>query len=110
MVVPRMTNQTLRVLAVFLGDVTQERHGFSLVDRTGIKSGTLYPILIRLEKAGWLECRLEDVDPAVAGRPARRMYSLTGQGAVAARAEVAAQVEALAPAGGIAPKARERFA
>jgi PadR family transcriptional regulator PadR len=106
---PRMTTQTLKVLALFLEDARVEWYGFGLVERAKIKSGTLYPILIRLEKAGWLESRLEEIDSSEAGRPARRMYSLTGEGEAAARAEVAAQLEALRPASGM-PKAKERFA
>jgi DNA-binding PadR family transcriptional regulator len=105
-----MTTQTLKVLALFLEDLDSEWYGFSLVERTQIKSGTLYPILIRLEKAGWLSSRLEDVDPSTVGRPARRMYALTGEGATAARAEVAAQVEALAPAARPVATPQRRFA
>lgn len=105
-----MTVQTLKVLALFLEDATAEWYGFSLVERTGIKSGTLYPILIRLEKAGWLDSRVEDVDPAAIGRPARRMYALTGEGALAARRELAAHIEALTPGARPARRPRERFA
>jgi PadR family transcriptional regulator, regulatory protein PadR len=107
---PRITAQTLKVFALFLGDVTAEWHGFDLIEQTKIKSGTMYPILIRLEKAGWLQSRLEDVDPSVVGRPARRLYALTGEGERVARAEVTAHLEALTPAPRPAPVARERFA
>jgi PadR family transcriptional regulator PadR len=105
-----MTAQTLKVLALFLEDLHVGWYGFDLSDRTGIKSGTLYPILIRLEKAGWLESRLEDVDPQVVGRPRRRMYTLTGEGERAARRELILHLEALAPASlQLAPR-RERLA
>ncbi len=107
---PQMTAQTLKVLALFLEDLAAEWYGFSLVERTGIKSGTLYPILIRLEKARWLDSYVEDVDPAVVGRPARRMYALTGKGVSAARAERAALVDALTPTARPALHPRERFA
>lgn len=106
-----MTAQTLQVLALFLDDPSNEWHGFALIDRTGIKSGTLYPILIRLEKAGWLSSHLEDVNPAAVGRPPRRQYALTGEGERVARAELAAHLEALAPAHGPStPRLRERLA
>jgi PadR family transcriptional regulator, regulatory protein PadR len=105
-----MTSQTLKVLAVLLDDPTVEWHGFSLIERTKIKSGTLYPILIRLEKAGWLESRLEDVDPRVVGRPARRLYVLTGEGERLARVELASHLNALAPASGGVFAPRERLA
>jgi DNA-binding PadR family transcriptional regulator len=43
-------------------------------------SGTVHPILMRLEKAGWLESRWENVNPSEAGRPRRRLYKLTPLG------------------------------
>lgn len=92
---PRMTVPTLKVLAAFLEDPTAEWHGFDLGDRTGIKSGTLYPLLARLENAGWLRSRWEDIDPRIAGRPRRRLYTLTGRGQEAARHELTAHVESL---------------
>jgi len=93
-----MTTTTLKVLARMLDQPTGEWYGFDLIDQTRIKSGTLYPILIRLEKAGWLESRVEDVDPQVVGRPARRLYLLTGEGERLARAELDSHLKDLAPA------------
>jgi PadR family transcriptional regulator PadR len=108
---PQMTAQTLRVLALFLDDPTREWHGFDLIEHTGLKSGTAYPILIRLDKAGWLSSRHEDIDPSMAKRPPRRMYKLTGAGERAARTELAAHLDALAPAQRSgAPKLRGRLA
>jgi DNA-binding PadR family transcriptional regulator len=46
----------------------------------GLASGTIHPILARLERAGWLESRWEDVDPREQGRPRRRYYQLTPDG------------------------------
>lgn len=106
----RMTTQTLQVLALFLEDASTEWYGFGLVERAKIKSGTLYPILIRLEKAGWLASRMEEVDPQVVGRPPRRLYSLTGEGERAARQELSSHIAALAPASATLPAPRERFA
>jgi PadR family transcriptional regulator, regulatory protein PadR len=105
-----MTKTTLQVLARLLQEPTAEWYGFDLIDQTKIKSGTLYPILIRLEKAGWLESRLEDVDPHVVGRPARRLYLLTGEGERLARAELASHLDALAPAPRPAPSPQESLA
>jgi DNA-binding PadR family transcriptional regulator len=67
-----------------------------LMRDTGHPSGTLYPILLRLQRAGWVEARWEEIDAAVAGRPARRYYRLTADGVVAARTAVAALYERLA--------------
>ena len=61
-------------------------HGYDLARETGLKSGTLYPILVRLEQQGWLEARWEE-EPAP-GRPRRHLYRLTGLGAEEARAAV----------------------
>jgi DNA-binding PadR family transcriptional regulator len=54
------------------------RHGYDLARETGLKSGTLYPILIRLADRGWLEASWEDKQPA--GRPRRHLYRLTSKG------------------------------
>ena len=107
---PRMTSQTLKVLATMLGAPAVQWYGFGLIEKTKIKSGTLYPILIRLEKAGWLDSRLEDVDPHEVGRPPRRLYSLTGEGERLARQELDAHLAALAPASRSALPPRERLA
>lgn len=56
---------------------------------TGLASGTLYPLLHRLLEAGWLTARWEEADPAAQGRPARRYYRLTPQGATQARQALA---------------------
>jgi PadR family transcriptional regulator PadR len=76
----RMSLQTLRVLEVFLEDLTQQLAGADLHQRCGIASGTLYPILLRLESAGWLASQWESMDPSSLGRPRRRLYRLTSTG------------------------------
>lgn len=83
-----VTMQTLRVLAVMLEEPTEPRYGLQLSGATGLKSGTLYPILARLEAAGWVESDWETQAAAALGRPRRRYYRLTGVGAEAAQAEV----------------------
>jgi PadR family transcriptional regulator, regulatory protein PadR len=76
----RMSLQTLRVLEAFLENPTDELAGADVQKRSGLASGTLYPILLRLESAGWFISRWEDIDPASAGRPRRRLYHLTQSG------------------------------
>ncbi len=78
------------VLAALLEDPAADRYGLDLMRATGQPSGTLYPILVRLHRAGWIESRWEDVDASEAGRPARRYYRLTPDGAAAARTHLAA--------------------
>jgi PadR family transcriptional regulator PadR len=76
----RVSLQTLRVLEVFLDAPADELAGADVIKRGGIASGTLYPILFRLESAGWFVSRWEKIDPAAAGRPRRRLYRLTPTG------------------------------
>ena len=93
----RITTSVAQVLAVLLEDPHAERYGLELMRATGQPSGTLYPILTRLQEAGWLRADWEEIDPSVAGRPARRYYHLTPEGALAARAEIAALYARLRP-------------
>jgi PadR family transcriptional regulator PadR len=78
---PRLTPQTIKVLSVLMSSPQEEISGVEVAERTGLASGTLYPILIRLEEAGWLQSRWEVNDPAALGRPRRRLYRVTSQGA-----------------------------
>jgi PadR family transcriptional regulator PadR len=71
------------VLRALAGEPAAWRHGYDLSRDTGLKAGTLYPILIRLEDRGQLEARWEPSPEP--GRPARHLYRLTAAGlAVAA--------------------------
>ena len=76
----RMSLQTLRVLEAFLDNPVGQLSGSDVHQRSHIASGTLYPILLRLEGAGWLVSRWESIDPSIAGRPRRRLYRLTSTG------------------------------
>lgn len=73
-----------RVLCEFLQDPSEKRYGFEIMRICGISSGTLYPLLARLESAGWIVSQLEDIDPTVEGRRQRRYYTMTLQGSFAA--------------------------
>jgi PadR family transcriptional regulator, regulatory protein PadR len=86
---PRMTMPTQLVLRALLADPTAELYGSQIGEAAGLMSGTVHPILARLEAVEWVESRWEDVDPQVAGRPARRYYRITGAGVEQARAELA---------------------
>ena len=76
----RMSLQTLKVLEAFLENPTACLSGADIHQRCGIASGTLYPILLRLEAAGWFNSQWELIDPSSAGRPRRRLYRLTSTG------------------------------
>lgn len=83
----RFSAQTLSVLAELEADPTAWLHGYLLAKQTGLASGTLYPILIRLAERGLIEARWEDEQPT--GRPRRHLYRLTADGLVAARTALA---------------------
>jgi PadR family transcriptional regulator len=74
--------QTLAVLAALCPEPSQWRHGYALAKQTGLKSGTLYPILIRLADRGLVEARWQD-EPQP-GRPRRHLYRLTANGLASA--------------------------
>ena len=75
-----MTLQVQLVLAEMLSEPAEQRYGLDLSGTTGLPSGTIYPILARLERIGWVESDWEDPD-IVEGRPRRRYYRLTREGA-----------------------------
>jgi PadR family transcriptional regulator len=83
----RFSAQTLAVLADLCATPTQWRHGYGIARDTGLKSGTLYPALIRLADCGLVEARWEDEQPT--GRPRRHLYRLTPEGLATARAALA---------------------
>jgi PadR family transcriptional regulator PadR len=88
---PRMTLPTQLVLGELIADPARRIHGFELCAATGQPSGTVYPILARLEGLGWLESEWEEPDVHVpAGRPRRRYYQLTKDGAVQAKSALRA--------------------
>jgi PadR family transcriptional regulator, regulatory protein PadR len=90
-----MTTPTLRVLAALLADPLGEHYGLELSRAAGLPSGTVYPILARLEGAGWLVGAWEEIDQQAEGRRRRRYYRLTGTGLERARATITERESAL---------------
>jgi PadR family transcriptional regulator PadR len=79
----KLSPQSLTLLALFLEQPRKWRHGYELSQDSGLKSGTLYPILMRLCERGTLEAKWEEsTEP---GRPPRHMYKLTTAGGALAR-------------------------
>jgi PadR family transcriptional regulator PadR len=78
----RISPQTLEILNLLASTPTDWRYGYDVSRETGLKSGTLYPILMRLADRGWLETRWEQANQT--GKP-RHMYRLTAEGQKAAR-------------------------
>lgn len=77
MKIPRISPQTLRVLERFIEHPTAWRYGYELSRETGLKSGTLYPILMRLAKFSLLETKWVTTEDGV---PPRHTYRLTPKG------------------------------
>jgi PadR family transcriptional regulator, regulatory protein PadR len=80
----RISPQTVLVLTEFLQDRSEWKYGYEISRATELKSGTLYPILIRLAERALLETRWETTE---AGKPPRHMYRLTADGLQLARQE-----------------------
>ena len=97
-----MTLLTARVLRALLDDPAAPRYGLDLMRELGIPSGTIFPLLARLEANGLARSELEQIDPHEQERPARRYYTLTGYGETTARAELAALAAQLTPPPGAA--------
>lgn len=95
---PRVSAKGLKVLHAFIEAGARELSGADIAERTGILSGTLYPILIRFKSAGWLQDRWEDHEPVELGRPKRRYYKLTATGQAAYRKNL----PSASPTGGLA--------
>jgi PadR family transcriptional regulator, regulatory protein PadR len=89
---PAFSPQTLWVLAALSDRPAEWHHGYEMAQATGLKSGTLYPILIRLADRGLLEAEWQD-EPAP-GRPRRHLYRLTADGLATAEAAGATVVAA----------------
>jgi PadR family transcriptional regulator, regulatory protein PadR len=85
----RRSPQTTRVFAEFLRDEKAWRYGYDISRATGLASGTLYPILMRLAEHRLLETSWE---AAEAGRPPRHIYKLTRDGLRYAREQVSASL------------------
>ena len=80
------------VLAALLDAGGRWSHGYELARLAQVKSGTLYPLLIRLEAQGFLEAEWQQ--PAEGGRPPRHAYRLTASGVRLARANPPGQAAA----------------
>lgn len=84
-----MTLPTQLVLRALLAEPGQEMYGLQICAAARLPSGTIHPILARFEGLGWLESRWEDASPHEEGRPRRRYYRLTKDGAEQARVALA---------------------
>jgi PadR family transcriptional regulator PadR len=81
----RPSPQTVAVLRTLAAHPADWRYGYELGQEVGLKAGSLYPILIRLDDRGLLEARWEEQSEASAGRPPRHLYRLSAAGHELAR-------------------------
>jgi PadR family transcriptional regulator, regulatory protein PadR len=84
----KLTGPLARVLQVFLEDTAARRYGYDLMRAAKLPSGTLYPMLARLQAEGLATSEWES-QPDEDGRPPRKYYQLTGEGVRIARLELA---------------------
>jgi DNA-binding PadR family transcriptional regulator len=80
----RPSKQMLVLLAALSADARQWRHGYDLMKITGLQSGTLYPLLMRMAEQALVEAEWRE--PSQPGRPARHAYRLTASGLALAKA------------------------
>jgi DNA-binding PadR family transcriptional regulator len=72
-----LSPQAIKVLLALAADPAQWRYGYDLATEVHLKSGSLYPILIRLADRELLETSWE---PGPPGRPPRHLYRVTPTG------------------------------
>jgi PadR family transcriptional regulator, regulatory protein PadR len=89
----RIGKATVDVLGVLL-ESREPLWGLAIIKATGHPSGSVYPMLERLERAGWLESSWED--EGVRRGPRRRLYALTKEGAAEAKKVRAARSQSAA--------------
>lgn len=99
--IPHTSPQTVRLFEALLADPRQWRYGYDLSRETGLASGTLYPILMRLSDQSLLETTWEPSDAP--GRPPRHTYRLTPDGLALAETRLAARNAGPASSTGSAP-------
>jgi len=100
-----MTVATAKVFAALLDHPHRPSYGLALIRETGLSSGTLYPLLGRLVRMGYLKRSWEDIDPAKAGRPRRCLYIFTTDGAKTAAEQLGklrSELKSAPATGGIA--------
>lgn len=88
----RASPQTIEVMVAIARRGGSWAYGYDIARETGLKSGSLYPILARLAEQGWLIAKWEEA--AAPGRPARHLYRLTSTGTTTVRELEAARTRA----------------
>ncbi|MDQ6946895.1 MAG: PadR family transcriptional regulator [Actinomycetota bacterium] len=87
--IERRTHSLMAVIAALLKSPDDDHYGLELARIAGIRPGSIYPILVRLEGKGWISGHWEDIDESAEGRRKRKYFRLTGVGAKQAAGELA---------------------
>jgi DNA-binding PadR family transcriptional regulator len=85
----KLTGPLERVLRVMMSDPAAQHYGYDLMKAAKLPSGTLYPMLARLQQEGMVDSEWEVQRQDAGGRPPRKYYRLTGEGLRVARLELA---------------------
>jgi len=85
----KLTGPLERVLRVLVADPSAQHYGYDLMKAARLPSGTLYPMLARLQQEGLVDSEWEEPRQDAGGRPPRKYYRLTAEGARVARLELA---------------------
>jgi PadR family transcriptional regulator PadR len=85
----KLTGPLERVLRVMIADPNAPHYGYDLMKAAKLPSGTLYPMLARLQQEGLVDSEWEAQRQDGGGRPPRKYYRLTGEGLRVARLELA---------------------
>jgi DNA-binding PadR family transcriptional regulator len=88
-----LTLQVQAILLRLLEDAGSPHFGLDMARAAEMPLGSIYPILARLERAGWIKSAVEDIDPEVEGRRPRRYYTLTTEGQRVAVREIASTLQ-----------------
>jgi PadR family transcriptional regulator, regulatory protein PadR len=84
----KLTGPLERVLRVLIADLNAPHYGYDLMRAARLPSGTLYPMLARLQQQGLVESEWETQQHDESGRPPRKYYRLTSEGVRVTRQEL----------------------
>jgi DNA-binding PadR family transcriptional regulator len=93
----KLTGPLERVLTVMIADPSAQHYGYDLMRAAKLPSGTLYPMLARLQQDGLVDAEWEAQRQDTAGRPPRKYYRLTAEGLRVARLELAQAASSAPP-------------
>jgi PadR family transcriptional regulator PadR len=100
----KLTGPLERVLRVLVADPAAQHYGYDLMKAARLPSGTLYPMLARLQQEGLVDSEWEEPRPDAGGRPPRKYNRLTAEGARVARLELARAPAARGPSRPVAAR------